>query len=297
MAYYRTISNSFWTDAKVVDDFTPEDRYFYLYLLTNPHTNLCGCYELSFKQAADEMGYSKDVVERLINRFIGVHKLIDYSKTTKEIIIINWGRHNWTLSEKYMKGVLKEIDNVKNPHFKQYLEDLIENKDTLSIGYQYPMDITISISNTISNSNTVSDSNNLKPTTHNSVELNRSVEQEIIDSQDSLNLKEDRKPKKRAKKEPVRKDVYFPLDEKLNQAFSDYVEMREKMGAKKAFQSIKAIDAAIDDLMEMANGDNDTAIKIIRKSLMNSWQGLFPLKDVSTTKQKTNYTGSIFENA
>lgn len=277
MAYYRTVSNSFWTDAKVVDDFTPEDRYFYLYLLTNPHTNLCGCYELSFKQAADEMGYSKDVVERLINRFIGVHKLIDYSKTTKEIIIINWGKHNWTPSEKYMKGVSKEIDTVKNPHFKQYLEDLVENKDTLSIGYQYPMDITSSSSNTISSSNTVSSS--------------------TLNSQDSLNNIQEKPKRKSQKKEPVRKEVYFPLDDKLNQTFKDYVEMREKMGGKKAFQSVKAIDAAIDDLMEMANGDNDTAIKIIRKSLMNSWQGLFPLKDVSTTKQKINHTGSIFENA
>ena len=43
MAVFRTISNSFWTDSKVDDTFTPEDKYFYLYLLTNPHTNICGC--------------------------------------------------------------------------------------------------------------------------------------------------------------------------------------------------------------------------------------------------------------
>ena len=30
MAVYRTIHISFWTDTKVVDDFTPEDKYFYL---------------------------------------------------------------------------------------------------------------------------------------------------------------------------------------------------------------------------------------------------------------------------
>ena len=46
MAIYRNVSMSFWTDSKVADDFTAEDRYFYLYLFTNPHTNLCGCYEI-----------------------------------------------------------------------------------------------------------------------------------------------------------------------------------------------------------------------------------------------------------
>ena len=32
MARYRNVSTSFWEDNKVVDDFTPEDKYIYLYL-------------------------------------------------------------------------------------------------------------------------------------------------------------------------------------------------------------------------------------------------------------------------
>lgn len=42
MATYRQIYISFWSDTKVCDDFSPEDKYFYIYLLTNPHTNICG---------------------------------------------------------------------------------------------------------------------------------------------------------------------------------------------------------------------------------------------------------------
>lgn len=68
MASYRNISMDFWTDSKVVDDFTPEDRYIYLYCMTNPHTNLCGCYEVSIKQIANETGYNNDSVERLLKR-------------------------------------------------------------------------------------------------------------------------------------------------------------------------------------------------------------------------------------
>ena len=47
MAKGRLISTNFWMDGKVEDDFTPEDKYAYLWCLTNPHTNLCGCYEVS----------------------------------------------------------------------------------------------------------------------------------------------------------------------------------------------------------------------------------------------------------
>ena len=49
MAKGRLISTNFWMDGKVEDDFTPEDKYAYLWCLTNPHTNLCGCYEVSIK--------------------------------------------------------------------------------------------------------------------------------------------------------------------------------------------------------------------------------------------------------
>ena len=42
MAIYRNVHISFWTDAKVADEMTPEDKYFFLYLLTNPHGNILG---------------------------------------------------------------------------------------------------------------------------------------------------------------------------------------------------------------------------------------------------------------
>lgn len=93
MANYRNISMDFWSDSKVVDDFTPEDRYIYLYCMTNPHTNLCGCYEVSIKQIANETGYNADSVERLLKRLDSSHNVIRYSAQTKELLILNWCRY------------------------------------------------------------------------------------------------------------------------------------------------------------------------------------------------------------
>ena len=45
MAIFRNVNMSFWTDTKIADDFTPEDKYFMLYALTNQYTNIIGCYE------------------------------------------------------------------------------------------------------------------------------------------------------------------------------------------------------------------------------------------------------------
>jgi hypothetical protein len=146
MAKYRAISLNFWTDAKIADDFTPEDRYFYLYLFTNPHTNLCGCYEISIKQMVNETGYSKDTIERLLERFRTIHKVTDYSSKSKEILLINWHKYNWTSSEKFRKPLAEEIKCIKNEFFKDYLTKIFNGEDE-GYGIDTPcIDTTVSVS-------------------------------------------------------------------------------------------------------------------------------------------------------
>lgn len=89
-------------------------------------------------------------------------------------------------------------------------------------------------------------------------------------------------------KAPKSARTYFPNDESLNQAFLDYLEMRKQI---KKPMTEKAVDLAIKKLYELAavpfsdSMDNDLAIRILNQSVMNSWQGLFPLKE-----QKINNT-------
>ena len=123
MANYRNVSMSFWTDPKVDGDFTPEDRYGYLYCMTNPHTNLCGCYEVSIKQISRETGYNEDSVERLLKRLDAVHNVLRYNAATKELLILNWCRYNWSESDKLNKPLLAEIRKVKCDRFRKFLAD------------------------------------------------------------------------------------------------------------------------------------------------------------------------------
>lgn len=75
--------------------------------------------------------------------------------------------------------------------------------------------------------------------------------------------------------------VYYPNDEKLNQAFCDFVEMREKI--KKPMTN-RAVTLAMNKLQGLAtlpssdSMDNELAIKILEQSTMFCYQGLFPLK-------------------
>ena len=180
MAIYRTIQLSFWTDEKILDEFTPEDKYFYLYLFTNPQTNLCGCYELGWTSTIGQLGYSKDTVLRLLDRFENVHKVIMYSKETKEVLLLNWHKYNWTTSARFLISLRKEIETVKNDSFKtrlqtlfnQYLSNALSNKDIkekelemlkkieffeiqgeVNIPYQYGIDTTVTVTDTVIDNN------------------------------------------------------------------------------------------------------------------------------------------------
>ena len=126
MAIYRNVHTSFWEDAKVSDEMTPEDKYFMLYLLTNPHSTQLGCYSITKKQIAYEMGYNVETIEKLLIRMENNLKVIKYDDTTKEILILNWHKYNWTLSPKLQSYIKKELTNVKSAEFKQILKNLIE---------------------------------------------------------------------------------------------------------------------------------------------------------------------------
>ena len=165
MAIYRTVSMTFWTDSKVIDDFTPKDKLFYLYLFTNPHTNLCGCYEISVRQIMTETGYGKETIEGLIERFQTVHNVIRYSKNTKEILLLKWHKYNWTSSEKFKKPLLKEINEIKEKSFFDYLMEVFNgNKnavygiDTKCIDENYIdtncSDTTVTVTDTVTVSDT-----------------------------------------------------------------------------------------------------------------------------------------------
>ena len=157
MATYRTVSLSFWTDSKVDDEFTPEDKYFYLYLLTNPHTNLCGCYEISMRQMVRETGYNEDTVKRLIDRMERVHDVIRYDPETKEVFIPRWGKYNWRNSKDVRMGVARNASYIKSKAFRQAFVEMGFIDDGGMMGTSWGDDGGISVSDTDTVSDTVTD--------------------------------------------------------------------------------------------------------------------------------------------
>ena len=129
MAKFRQLHTSFWNDPLVLD-LTPEQKYFYIYLLTNPKVLQCGIYEISIRQIAYETGYEQNAVLSLLTHFESINK-IKYSKKTNEIAIINFLKYNYSNSPTVKKCIEKDFETVKNKDLISYVYCI----DTLNIEY------------------------------------------------------------------------------------------------------------------------------------------------------------------
>lgn len=272
MAIFRNVNMSFWTDTKVVDDYTPEDKYFMLYALTNNYTNIIGCYEISIKQMSNDLGYTKEVVENLLNRFKTLHKTIDYDFETKELMVVNWHKYNWSSSPKLDNPLYIAIENVKSVKFHDILALIYNQRESVKneennmvlIPYRYGIDTTITITNTIPITSSISNTNYI---------INKEEEKE--------------EEKKLSKKE---------IEELLNEEFElVWTKYPNKQGKQQALKSY--IKARTKDKIEFNTIENGLKRYLIYCQQnkdwykpkngstwfnQQSWNDEYPLKEITT---------------
>ncbi|MDD3253933.1 MAG: hypothetical protein PHV18_15420 [Lachnospiraceae bacterium] len=75
--------------------------------------------------------------------------------------------------------------------------------------------------------------------------------------------------------------VTFVPDERVNRAICDFIEYRKKTG--KAMTD-RAIELMIGSLNKLSSDPADQ-VEILNQSIMNGWQGVFPLKERKTPAQ------------
>jgi DnaD/phage-associated family protein len=144
MATYRQIQTSFWQDGFIME-LTPEEKYFYFYLMTNQKTTQCGIFEIPRLIIEAETGYNGETVDKLIKRFVDYGKIL-YCKETKEIMIVNWIKYNFINSKNTMLCINKELKKVKN-------KDFVNRFYKICVDMDYPLDIIFKGINLYENTN------------------------------------------------------------------------------------------------------------------------------------------------
>lgn len=105
----------------------------------------------------------------------------------------------------------------------------------------------------------------------------QSADVAVSDKDKEEDKEKDKKKTKEQKKEPK----IFSDDPELNQAILSFIDFRKSI---KKPMTDHAVDLLIKKLNEMSPSIEDQ-IEIINQSIMNGWQGVFPLKDQGRSAQ------------
>ena len=138
MAKFRQIQTDFWSNPYVQEEMTPEDKFFYLYLMTNEKSTQIGIYKITKKQIAFDMGYSIESVENLLKRFMEQHKLIKYDSETREIILLEWAKKSLNKGGKPFEDLISsELKEVKQKEFIEIIYHQCEKKEIKKLIEKY----------------------------------------------------------------------------------------------------------------------------------------------------------------
>lgn len=127
MGIKRVVDVDFWTDEKV-EQFSPEEKYFWIYLLTNPYTRQLGIYHITKKQMAFQLGYDTETVSKLLDRFEKEYRMVKYIDS--EIAIFNFLKRSVLKGGKPVEDCLKaDLKQVKHKELIDMVFDRIINEN------------------------------------------------------------------------------------------------------------------------------------------------------------------------
>lgn len=115
MAVKRVVDVYFWDDYRILDELSIEDRYFYLFLLTNPNSTQAGIYQLPLRTIAHKTGFGREVVYTLLERFEKSLGLIKYNFQTQEITVLESLRYSIVKGGPHVLSLIeKELNRIKD---------------------------------------------------------------------------------------------------------------------------------------------------------------------------------------
>lgn len=106
----RSVNTHFWDDP-FIEELSPSEKLLFLYLLTNPLTNLLGVYEITLKRICYDTGLSRDMVSKGFESFAKGRKAFFTNESF--VILPNWLK-NQRLNANMKIAVSKEFRSLPN---------------------------------------------------------------------------------------------------------------------------------------------------------------------------------------
>jgi hypothetical protein len=110
MNKHRLVDTCFWDDAYIMK-LDPSEKLLFMYLLTNPLTNICGVYQIQMKRIAFDTGFDVEVATTILGRFEKDKKCLYRDGW---VAMRNWLKHQ-NPSPKVAAGIKAQLEAVPEP--------------------------------------------------------------------------------------------------------------------------------------------------------------------------------------
>jgi hypothetical protein len=118
----RSINTKIWDDVWF-SELNQSEKILWLYLLTNPLTNMLGVYEISEKKISFDTGLSLETIRKAFEAFQRLRKA---KYIEGYVILFNWIK-NQSFNPNMMKSAIKDFKNLPN-NIKFGIYDIIRNE-------------------------------------------------------------------------------------------------------------------------------------------------------------------------
>ena len=123
MEVFTRVERGYWQDEFILE-LTPEQKFFYLYLMSNSKVNTLGAYVFPMTMSTLELGYNRETVKKLLDHFVEVGKIM-YDETTNEVFLLNWPKRNWNKRTATLRALKKDVDTLKSPALREKISAML----------------------------------------------------------------------------------------------------------------------------------------------------------------------------
>lgn len=123
MEVFTRIERGYWQDDFILE-LTPEQKFFYLYLMSNSKVNTLGAYVFPMTMSILELGYNRDTVKKLLDHFVEAGKIM-YDETTNEVFLLNWPKRNWNKKTATLRALKKDFSALKSPVLREKISAML----------------------------------------------------------------------------------------------------------------------------------------------------------------------------
>ena len=117
MRDFSKVSPTVWRSKKFRSLGNMDARFVYLYLLTCPHGNSAGCFDIHPMYACADMGISDQQYADCIDTLCKAG-LVEWDEAENTVLITNWAEFNAPANPKHALGIIAQLLQASSEHLR-----------------------------------------------------------------------------------------------------------------------------------------------------------------------------------